>query len=88
MERSIWDSYRGFPSGLLKVLEPDQDVPIDVKGWETMTCRVDALQYKDYILTQLFTKYVSDKAKSDPNSLIDIPPGASTTVFKRLKIVR
>jgi type I restriction enzyme M protein len=49
---------------------------------------VDALQYKDYILTQLFTKYVSDKAKSDPNSLIDIPPGASTTVFKRLKIVR
>ncbi len=32
--------------------------------------------YKDYILTLLFMKYVSDKAK-DPNSLIDVPKGGS-----------
>ncbi len=38
---------------------------------------MDASQYKDYILTLLFVKYVSDKAKSDPNSLIDVPPGGS-----------
>lgn len=31
----------------------------------------------DHILTLLFVKYVSDKAKSDPNSLIDVPEGAS-----------
>ncbi|MBF6469945.1 type I restriction-modification system subunit M [Nocardia beijingensis] len=39
---------------------------------------MDASQYKDYILTLLFVKYVSDKAKSDPrNSLIVVPPGGS-----------
>jgi type I restriction enzyme M protein len=38
---------------------------------------MDASQYKDYILTLLFVKYVSDKAKSDPNSLIDVPVGGS-----------
>jgi len=38
---------------------------------------MDASQYKDYILTLLFVKYVSDKAKTDPNSLIDVPSGGS-----------
>jgi type I restriction enzyme M protein len=38
---------------------------------------MDASQYKDYILTLLFVKYVSDKAKGDPNSLIDVPAGGS-----------
>ncbi|MBP2451920.1 MULTISPECIES: type I restriction-modification system subunit M [Mycolicibacterium] len=38
---------------------------------------MDASQYKDYILTLLFVKYVSDKAKSDANSLIDVPAGGS-----------
>ena len=30
---------------------------------------------KDYILTLLFMKYVSDKADSDPDSLIFVPEG-------------
>ncbi len=38
---------------------------------------MDASQYKDYILTLLFVKYVSDKAKADPDSLIDVPKGGS-----------
>jgi type I restriction enzyme M protein len=38
---------------------------------------MDASQYKDYILTLLFVKYVSDKAKADPDSLIDVPHGGS-----------
>jgi type I restriction enzyme M protein len=38
---------------------------------------MDASQYKDYILTLLFVKYVSDKAKSDPESLVDVPEGGS-----------
>ncbi|ORI21866.1 type I restriction-modification system subunit M [Rhodococcus erythropolis] len=38
---------------------------------------MDASQYKDYILTLLFVKYVSDKAKSDLNSLIEVPEGGS-----------
>jgi type I restriction enzyme M protein len=38
---------------------------------------MDASQYKDYILTLLFMKYVSDKAKADPDSLIDVPNGGS-----------
>ena len=38
---------------------------------------MDASQYKDYILTLLFMKYVSDKAASDPYSDIDVPEGGS-----------
>lgn len=38
---------------------------------------MDASQYKDYILTLLFVKYVTDKAKSDQDSLIDVPVGGS-----------
>jgi type I restriction enzyme M protein len=46
---------------------------------------MDASQYKDYILTLLFVKYVTDKAKSDPNSLIDVPPGGSFEDMVALK---
>lgn len=38
---------------------------------------MDASQYKDYVLTLLFVKYVSDKAKADPNSLVEVPEGGS-----------
>jgi type I restriction enzyme M protein len=38
---------------------------------------MDASQYKDYILTLLFMKYVSDKAETDPDSLIIVPKGGS-----------
>lgn len=38
---------------------------------------MDASQYKDYVLTLLFMKYVSDKAASAKGSLIDVPKGAS-----------
>lgn len=38
---------------------------------------MDASQYKDYILTLLFMKYVSDKAANDPYSLIEVPEGGS-----------
>ena len=36
---------------------------------------MDASQYKDYILTLLFMKYVSDKAENDPYALITVPEG-------------
>lgn len=38
---------------------------------------MDASQYKDYVLTLLFIKYISDKAKVDKNFLIIVPEGAS-----------
>ena len=38
---------------------------------------MDASQYKDYILTLLFMKYVSDKAANDPDSVIEVPEGGS-----------
>lgn len=38
---------------------------------------MDASQYKDYVLTLLFMKYVSDKYKGDPDALIEVPEGAS-----------
>src|SRR4051794_26195045 len=46
---------------------------------------MDASQYKDYILVLLFVKYVSDKAKNDPNALIDVPEGSSFDDMVALK---
>jgi type I restriction enzyme M protein len=45
---------------------------------------MDASQYKDYILTLLFVKYVSDKAGQD-GSLIDVPEGAAFADMVKLK---
>src|SRR5829696_2991120 len=47
------------------------------KSCDELRGGMDATQYKDYILTLLFVKYVTDKQKSDPNSLIDVPTGGS-----------
>jgi type I restriction enzyme M protein len=46
---------------------------------------MDATQYKDYILTLLFVKYVSDKQKADPDSLIVVPSGGSFDDMVALK---
>ena len=55
------------------------------KSCDELRGGMDASQYKDYILTLLFVKYVSDKAKADPNSLIDVPPGGSFDDMVALK---
>lgn len=47
------------------------------KSCDELRGGMDASQYKDYILTLLFVKYVSDKAKSSRDSLIDVPAGGS-----------
>ena len=47
------------------------------KSCDELRGGMDASQYKDYILTLLFVKYVSDKSKTDRDSLIDVPPGGS-----------
>jgi type I restriction enzyme M protein len=36
---------------------------------------MDATQYKDYVLTLLFVKYVSDKHKNRTDTEVDIPAG-------------
>ena len=46
---------------------------------------MDASQYKDYVLTLLFLKYVSDKYAGDPNALIVVPEGGSFDDMVRLK---
>jgi type I restriction enzyme M protein len=46
---------------------------------------MDASQYKDYILTLLFVKYVTDKAKARRDSLIDVPAGGSFDDMVALK---
>ncbi|MGF7078869.1 type I restriction-modification system subunit M [Mucilaginibacter sp. UYCu711] len=38
---------------------------------------MDASQYKDYVLTLLFVKYISDKYKDQPFGAITVPEGAS-----------
>lgn len=55
------------------------------KSCDELRGGMDASQYKDYILTLLFVKYVSDKAKSDPNSLIDVPKDGSFDAILALK---
>ncbi len=46
---------------------------------------MDASQYKDYVLTLLFVKYVSDKAKGNPYAMIEVPGGASFDDMVALK---
>lgn len=46
---------------------------------------MDAGQYKDYILTLLFVKYVTDKATADRSSLIEVPAGGSFDDLVALK---
>ena len=46
---------------------------------------MDASQYKDYILTLLFVKYISDKAASPAGSLIEVPDGGKFANMVRLK---
>lgn len=46
---------------------------------------MDASQYKDYVLTLLFVKYVSDKAKADRHSPIEVPQGGSFDDLVALK---
>ena len=46
---------------------------------------MDASQYKDYILTLLFMKYISDKHAGDPGALIDVPEGGGFADMVALK---
>ncbi|MEQ9582272.1 MAG: type I restriction-modification system subunit M N-terminal domain-containing protein, partial [Arenibacter sp.] len=46
---------------------------------------MDASQYKDYVLTLLFVKYVSDKYANKTDSLIEVPKGASFDDMVALK---
>ena len=46
---------------------------------------MDASQYKDYVLTLLFVKYVTDKFKGDKYSAITIPSGGSFDDLVKLK---
>ncbi|MBS7836296.1 type I restriction-modification system subunit M [Wohlfahrtiimonas chitiniclastica] len=46
---------------------------------------MDASQYKDYVLTMLFLKYVSDRYKGDAYGMILVPEGASFDDIALLK---
>ena len=46
---------------------------------------MDASQYKDYVLTLLFMKYVSDKYADKPDALIEVPEGGGFADMVRLK---
>lgn len=55
------------------------------KSCDELRGGMDASQYKDYILTLLFLKYVSDKSEADPEALIEIPTGCSFADIVALK---
>jgi type I restriction enzyme M protein len=46
-------------------------------GADELRGGMDASQYKDYVLTLLFVKFVSDKAKADPYADVEVPVGGS-----------
>src|SRR6056297_2142331 len=46
---------------------------------------MDASQYKDYVLTLLFLKYVSDKYAGEEDALLVIPEGSSFQDMVKLK---
>lgn len=56
------------------------------EGCNALRGGMDASQYKDYVLTMLFLKYISDKQKSGSgSSLYKIPEGCSFDDIVRLK---
>ncbi len=55
------------------------------KSCDELRGGMDASQYKDYVLTLLFIKYVSDKFKGDPFATIVVPEGASFEDMVALK---
>ena len=55
------------------------------KSCDELRGGMDASQYKDYVLVVLFVKYISDKYKNNPDSLIEIPKGCSFDDFIALK---
>ena len=54
------------------------------KSCDELRGGMDASQYKDYVLTMLFVKYVSDKA-ADGRTLMDVPEGGSFADMVALK---
>ena len=46
---------------------------------------MDASQYKDYVLTLLFMKYISDKHAGKPDALIEVPSGGGFADMVKLK---
>ncbi len=54
-------------------------------GCDELRGGMDASQYKDYVLTLLFLKYVSDKYAGDPDGIILVPDGASFADLLALK---
>lgn len=55
------------------------------KSCDELRGGMDASQYKDYVLVVLFVKYVSDRFKNDPDSLIELPDGCTFDDFIALK---
>lgn len=54
-------------------------------GADELRGGMDASQYKDYVLTLLFVKYVSDKFAASPDAQIVVPPGGSFADMIALK---
>ncbi len=46
---------------------------------------MDASEYKNYVLTLLFLRYLSDKYANDPNSVVKIPKNCSFSYLSKLK---
>ena len=55
------------------------------EGCNELRGSMDASQYKDYVLTILFIKYISDKYYGVPNALVDVPERASFKYLTSLK---
>lgn len=55
------------------------------KSCDELRGGMDASQYKDYILTLLFVKYVTDKYGGDESGLIEVPAGGSFNDMVALK---
>lgn len=47
------------------------------KSCDELRGGMDASQYKDYVLTLLFMKYITDKYAGNPHAIIEVPEGGS-----------
>jgi type I restriction enzyme M protein len=54
-------------------------------GCDELRDGMDASQYKDYVLTLLFMKYVSDKYAGKQDAIMEVPEGGSFVDMVSLK---
>lgn len=82
-----WSAYRCYAGSFVfcMAIKKTQLYSILWESCNILRGSMDASQYKNYVLTMLFLKYISDRVKSDPDLYFELPEGCSFDDIAKLK---